>query len=77
MSGKTPNKWEVGGVHSDGGFTEIPELVTGVPDVAEGEVFGSAGADHLCNTKLVLCQRIGNWVERDRGRWRTYDDKTH
>ena len=56
MSSETPYVGQIGDVHGDGGFAEVPELVAIVPDIAEGEVFRGASADHLQNTNL--CQRF-------------------
>jgi len=58
LSSETPNVREIGGIHTDGGFAEIPELITIIPNIAEGEILGGAGADHLRHTMSVI-QRFG------------------
>lgn len=42
-----PDIWEVGNVDADRGFSEVPELVRGVVDVAERENLRYDGANDL------------------------------
>lgn len=44
---KGPDVWEVGNVDTDRRFSEVPELVGGVVDVAKREDFGNDGANDL------------------------------
>ena len=59
MSCETPHVGKVRDVHGDGGFAEIPELVAVVPDIAEREIFGSAGASYLARSWCVSSDYLG------------------
>lgn len=42
-----PDVWEIGHVDADRGFSEVPELIRGVVDIAEREDLGYDGANDL------------------------------
>lgn len=44
---KGPDVREVGHVDTDRGFSQVPELVGGVVDIAKREDFGNDGANDL------------------------------